>query len=532
MTAGATPTPTPVPAIPAPRGSTTAPAGRVVPDVVRPAHSLVAGGHIPDVEPGTVRAGSTASQDLATAAQWFVDRLGTLGGRGTADGEWVKVASFAANMPEERRLTRDMGDQAVVRAVENVISREALVASGGLCAPVTPYYDIMVLAGAQRPVRDSFATFQADRGGIRLIPPPTLASVGPTGRQVTDLATNTNTTVTSVSAHWASYDVGATITGTGIPAGTVIAGLGNDGVTAYLSAAATATATGVTATITRPGAVGYIPAATDGAALGGTAAQIASAIKPCLHIICGSPVEYDIAAVSRCLEVGNFSARTYPEQVAAWLKLAISQQARVAETQLLNFMSTNSTQITLAQVLGAARDIIPEVIKMGSYFRQHNRMDPEETLHWWGPAWLLDAMVADLIRGSVYDADYLKMVRNLLTLTLASEANVNVTWYQDSGTGKGQYFNSGNAQAAGAATAFPGTAVHYLTAEGSFGFLDGGTLDLGIVRDSVLNSQNNYRIFAEDFEAGFYVGVESLEMTSTILVNGAGALPVTVGSGL
>ena len=35
---------------------------------------------------------------------------------------------------------------------------------------------------------------------------------------------------------------------------------------------------------------------------------------------------------------------------------------------------------------------------------------------------------------------------------------------------------------------------------GTMVFLDGGTLELGIVRDSALNSTNDYQIFAESFE--------------------------------
>ena len=61
-------------------------------------------------------------------------------------------------------------------------------------------------------------------------------------------------------------------------------------------------------------------------------------------------------------------------------------------------------------------------------------------------------------------------------------------------------------------------------------FLDGGTLDLGIIRDSTLVGTNDYKTFVETFEGVAKVGIESLQVTSTISVNGvAAALRDTTG---
>jgi hypothetical protein len=86
-------------------------------------------------------------------------------------------------------------------------------------------------------------------------------------------------------------------------------------------------------------------------------------------------------------------------------------------------------------------------------------------------------------------------------------------------------------QSAGALLEFPDTFTWYLFAEGSFIFLDGGTLDLGIIRDSGLVGTNDYKMFVETFEGVAFVGTESLKITSTIQVNGAAAaLRDTLGS--
>jgi len=75
---------------------------------------------------------------------------------------------------------------------------------------------------------------------------------------------------------------------------------------------------------------------------------------------------------------------------------------------------------------------------------------------------------------------------------------------------------------------FPTTARWYLFPEGSFLYLDGGTLELGIVRDSTLNSTNDYQIFGEGFENVAFIGVESLQVTSTVCATGEVTLPRTL----
>jgi len=79
------------------------------------------------------------------------------------------------------------------------------------------------------------------------------------------------------------------------------------------------------------------------------------------------------------------------------------------------------------------------------------------------------------------------------------------------------------AQGAAALLEFADSFTWYIFAEGTFLFLDGGTLDLGIIRDSSLVGTNDYKMFIETFEGVAKVGIESLAVTSTINVNGAAA---------
>ncbi len=71
------------------------------------------------------------------------------------------------------------------------------------------------------------------------------------GRTFSDAATNTDTSLTSATAAFTSGDVGKVVVGAGIPANTTISSITNS-TTVVLSAATTATATGVTAYIISP----------------------------------------------------------------------------------------------------------------------------------------------------------------------------------------------------------------------------------------------------------------------------------------
>lgn len=462
-------------------------------------------------------------------AHTIVARSRNMGQASGPSGEYLPCATIRANLPAERQLDRDNAAVNLGR-IREFTSQAAITAAGGLCAPVNPYYEILSLAEATRPVRDALPVFEATRGGIRYIPPPQWSQAGIITRVT---AGDGNTTVgvntlSSASAAFTAADVGATLSSSvanQIPAGAYIVSVTN-ATTVVMSANAGATSVVGIITVNRPGSVGYITAAQDAAALGGTAAQVVAGTKPCIHVSCPAVVEVTLATISHCVEFGNLTARAYPEQVAAWMGFVLAAWARRAEVALLDGLAsfaaspTTGAQVTAAQVVGVARQLNAQIFKAAAYYRNRNRMDPNTTLRVILPAWVIDAMAADLVLGSGYDAEFFAATRAYVQASLAMD-NINISYYLDSGTGKGQYLNAGAQHVSGSLTAFPTTAVWYMFAEGSVIFLDGGTLDLGVVRDSQLNSQNNYRLFGESFENIAMIGPEILEVTSTIVASGA-----------
>jgi hypothetical protein len=238
--------------------------------------------------------------------------------------------------------------------------------------------------------------------------------------------------------------------------------------------------------------------------------------KPCLRVTCGEEVVVVTDAIPLCLTFGNLQTRAFPEQVARNNELALIEHARYAETRLLTRIGSLSTSVTAAEKLGAARDFFRLVDQAAAAYRSRHRLSPTENLRVIAPAWLLNMARADLVMSMPGAEDDPFSIANATVASWFRVRNINVTWALDGETG--QIFG---AQNTGALLDFPDSTTFYMFSEGTFLFLDGGTLDLGIVRDSSLNATNDYKMFVETFEAVAKVGIESLRITANLDVTGA-----------
>ena len=386
--------------------------------------AITAGADIPGYT-----AGSTI-KDMGEVAEAMSKRLHGLRRVNGGDGEQHIVASISTQYPESRMLTTDA--ESNWAKVQAVTGPEALVAAGGHSTPFEVKYDIFGFGTTDRPIRDAFPRFSADRGGIRFIVPPVLSDYA--------------------------------------------------------------------------NAVGTWTAAND------AAGSPDPATKTSLTVTSATETTVATDAVTLQLQFGNLMTRAYPELIARHNELGLIQHAREAEQYLAGKLTAGSTAVTSSSLIGVARDYLVQVGRAATAYRSRHRLAVDSPLRVIAPSWLKDAMVADLTLAAPGDA----------TMSAASEIdgylaarNVNMTYSPD--------MTVFAAQGAAAMLEFPDSFTWYMFAEGTFLFLDGGTLDLGIIRDSTLVGTNDYKMFVETFEGIAKVGIESLVVTSTINVNGAAA---------
>lgn len=113
---------------------------------------------------------------LADVAQEIVKRMGSLGSN-IPHGvfEQITVATAVTAFPDEMSTAGDEKKNFAkfeAARTTQVNQRAAVVASGGICAPFSPSYDIFRKAQPSNPIEQCLPTVQAPRGGIRFIVPP------------------------------------------------------------------------------------------------------------------------------------------------------------------------------------------------------------------------------------------------------------------------------------------------------------------------------------------------------------------------
>ena len=255
------------------------------------------------------------------------------------------------------------------------------------------------------------------------------------------------------------------------------------------------------------GAVGIWTAANDSAETPSPSAKLS------LTVTAASETTVSTDAVTLQLQFGNLLTRAYPELIARHNELGLIQHAREAEGNLLTNIGSASTAVTSTSLVGMGRDFLVQLGRAAAAYRSRHRLEADAPLRAIIPAWIKDAMAADLTLSMPGDSTMNAYAE--IDAYIASRG-INVTYSLDNAGGTAAF----SAQSGGAMNEFPDTFVWYLFAEGTFLFLDGGTMDLGIIRDSTLVGTNDYKMFVETFENVAKVGVESLKVTSTINVNG------------
>lgn len=416
---------------------------------------------------GSVASGSvlTSREELGQLTAETLEQLQPdLWGTNDRRRRLVASARWADSYPEERRLTLDPALS--TRRMSAVTSPEAVVASGGICLPVNVDYAVPTWAVADRPLRDGLPAFQADRGGLRFVTPP-------------DIGTP---------------DLQGTASGLGL-------------------------------------ATGLWPEATD--------ATPGASTKPVYQVTCGAEELVYVGAIPTRVGFGNMQGRFAPEQVAANTDLAISIAAREAELNLLTLMYDASKQVPADTYLGATRDLLATADILSKGYRYSHRMASSGALTAVFPDWAKGVIRADMARELAHDNDG----RDVLAITdeqiddWFAIRGINVIWTLD-GLKAGTYGTGGVAitnqffpiATASTELVWPGQTgdgafmlAWLLYAEGSYQFLDGGRLDLGVVRDSILDATNSYETFIETFEGLAFRGIEAYQVQSTILPTGASA---------
>jgi hypothetical protein len=351
-------------------------------------------------------------------------------------------------------------------------NKEALVAGGGWCAPSQVRYDFFNIACQDGLV--DLPTFGVSRGGIQFPTSPSLAD--------------------------AVFDVGSTGT-----ANKNLAGFG--AVFSNVSSPWLWTETDDVATIT------------------------GAPNKPVVRVPCPGFNNVRLECYGITLTAGNLTDDAYPEATANTLRLLDSAWTHAQNGRIISQMLTLSSAAITISGSGnrpAYNQILSGLDMAATDYRAKFGMCDTDILEVVAPIWLSDVITADLAYRTNVE---------LLSVTLAqingyfADRNLRVQWVNDwQVRGAGQFGNPA-ALPGGAMTAWPTSADVMVYAAGTFLKGNGLTLDLGVVRDSVLNAENDFTAaWSEECHLVAKVGHESRRYTIGFVVNGSGVALQATGA--
>lgn len=246
--------------------------------------------------------------------------------------------------------------------------------------------------------------------------------------------------------------------------------------------------------------------------------------KPCMRVPCPTFDEERLDCYGICLTAGNLTDDAYPEATQNTLRLLMTAHERAINARLIALMVANSSAaITTGEFSGggtpatakpAYQQVLSGLDLGATDYRARYGMCTDDVLEVVAPYWLRNVIRADLAWRNGVE---LLSVADAAIGQFFTDRNLAVQWVNDwQVRGASQFGN------ATPMTAWPTTVDVMIFAAGTFLHGNGMTLDLGVIRDSVLNAENDFTAaWSEECHLIARVGHESRQYRITFSVMGA-----------
>lgn len=239
--------------------------------------------------------------------------------------------------------------------------------------------------------------------------------------------------------------------------------------------------------------------------------------KPTLRVPCPTFDEARLEAYGISLTAGNLTDDAYPEATQNFIRLLRAAYAHVINARLISLMVARSTAaITLGGNVPATQTLLNSVELAAIDYRAKFAMREDAVLEIVLPRWALAVIRADLAWRTAVERESVSDAQITAWFTDRNVRPQFVSDWQVRGTGQ---FGRTSANM----TAWPTSVDFLLYAAGTFLHGNGLQLDLGVIRDSVLNAENDFTaLWAEEAHLVAKVGHESRLYRASFQVNGAG----------
>jgi hypothetical protein len=210
------------------------------------------------------------------------------------------------------------------------------------------------------------------------------------------------------------------------------------------------------------------------------------ATKPCVYIPCPSFTDYRLEAEGICVTNGNLTDRAFPELTTRYIQLVINTHLHRVSGAIIQKIKNGSNTVSMSAVnSSAAGSILNAVDVQVADYRSKYRMSVNSVLEAVFPLWTKELLRSDFA------------MRQGVNLTNVSDADIEAHFATRKV--RAQFVHDQQPMSSplpptygNAAQAFPTSLQFMLYPAGGFVRGDGGVIDLGVVRDSVLNATNDY----------------------------------------
>jgi hypothetical protein len=226
-----------------------------------------------------------------------------------------------------------------------------------------------------------------------------------------------------------------------------------------------------------------------------------SAQKVCDTVECGSPTEYKMYGVWRCLTVKNMLAMSYPELVEAWLNRLGAAHSRLAETLLLDAMGDSAVELQAATLgYGAAVSVTSTILNYLTLYQETQRWDITDNMEAWAHRYVLNGIKMDILRRRRTDGN-VSVPSTAQVEAMFRDVGVNIHWVIDTPTWGTAVPAVGDPNL----NVLPNTVDILIAPPGKYALMDRGELAIGVTgnniyRDNESNSRNQFTFFFENFE--------------------------------
>jgi hypothetical protein len=240
--------------------------------------------------------------------------------------------------------------------------------------------------------------------------------------------------------------------------------------------------------------------------------------KPCLKIPCPTWTECRMEAEGLCVTHGNLSDRAWPELTRQFLSIVMgAHQRRISAAKIAKVLASAVTVTPDATMLlsDIAGDLLNVISLAANDMRSQYRLPKNRSVDVLLPDWALEVLRNNM--AARHGQSEMNVTDAEVTGWLSSRG-VRVQFTPD----WQPLYNTAPA------TRWPANVTFAIWFSGAYVSIDGGSIDLGVVRDSTLNATNDFTAaWSEQFYQVCRQGPVARQYTVPVLVDGVtGCCPV------